>query len=265
MTELTPLARKLQIAYLNRAITDSDDTEAWAKVEVRWNAAAKTAEDELVTPHPVRLPTVEECHRAIGASCANALVDPASVVLDLVASLNPTWVPVPADATIPAGTRVRVEEPGTVRATEFEWRPKDQVFAEDRATENFAYFVPSGTVLTWGRYRKKPVVVEAMQLVGTNAETHAVYQWIEANTQGSFDPLSEEIPASGVSIDPATGDFLIATLEGVMQAKPGDWIIRGVQGEFYPIKSDIFEATYERVDDDERTDSVSEVRGDEAS
>ena len=97
----------------------------------------------------------------------------------------------------------------------------------------------------WGRYRKKPVVIEAMQLVGTNADTHAVYQWIEANTQGSFDPLSEEIPASGVSIDPATGFFLIATLEGVMQAKPGDWIIRGVQGEFYPCKPDIFAATYE--------------------
>ena len=253
MTELTPLARKLQIAYLN---------QARAKVEVRWNAAAKTAEDELVTPHPVRLPTVEEVADVINRS---GYSDMAREVLDLVASLNPAWVPVPADATIPAGTLVRVEEPGTVRATEFEWRPKDQVFAEDRATENFAYFVPSGTVLTWGRYRKKPVVVEAMQLVGTNAETHAVYQWIEANTQGSFDSLSEEIPASGVSIDPATGFFLIATLEGVMQAKPGDWIIRGVQGEFYPIKSDIFEATYERVDDDERTDSVSEVRGDEAS
>ena len=97
----------------------------------------------------------------------------------------------------------------------------------------------------WGRYRKKPVVIEAMQLVGTNADTHAVYQWIEANTQGSFDPLSEEIPASGVSIDPATGFFLIATLEGVMQAKPGDWIIRGVQGEFYPIKDSIFRETYE--------------------
>ena len=149
MTELTPLALKLRTAYLNPAATDRYDTKAWAKVEVRWNAAAKAAEDELVTPHPVRLPTVEECHRAIGASCANALVDPASVVLDLVASLNPTWVPVPADATIPAGTRVRVEEPGTVRATEFEWRPKDQVFAEDGATENFAYFVPSGTMLTY--------------------------------------------------------------------------------------------------------------------
>lgn len=141
MTQLTPLARKLRNAYHYLATTGRDDTRAW------WNKVAETAEAELAAPRPVRLPTVEECHRAIGASCANALVDPASVVLDLVASLNPTWVPVPADATIPAGTRVRVEEPGTVRATEFEWRPKDQVFAEDRATENFAYFVPSGTVL----------------------------------------------------------------------------------------------------------------------
>lgn len=141
MTEMTPLARKLRTAYHHLATTDRDGTKAW------WNAVAETAEAELAAPRPVRLPTVEECHQAIGASCTNALVDPASVVLDLVASLNPDWVPVPADATIPTGTRVRVEEPGTVRATEFEWRPKDQVFAEDSATENFAYFVPSGTVL----------------------------------------------------------------------------------------------------------------------
>lgn len=143
MAELTPLARKLRTAYHHLATTDRDDTKAW------WNAVAETAEAELAAPRPVRLPTVEECHQAIGASCTNALVDPASVVLDLVASLNPAWVPVPADATIPAGTLARVEEPGTVRATEFEWRPKDQVFAEGRATENFAYFVPSGTVLTY--------------------------------------------------------------------------------------------------------------------
>ena len=55
-------------------------------------------------------------------------------------------------------------------------------------------------------------------------------------------------PGSGVSIDPATGFMPIATLEGVMQAKPGDYIIRGVQGEFYPCKPDIFEATSERVE-----------------
>lgn len=85
MTELTPLARKLRTAYHHLATTDRDDTKAW------WNAVAETAEAELAAPRPVRLPTVEECHQAIGASCTNALVDPASVVLDLVASLNPAW------------------------------------------------------------------------------------------------------------------------------------------------------------------------------
>ena len=144
MTELTPLARKLRTAYHHLATTDRNDTKAW------WNNVAEVAEAELAAPRPVRLPTVEEAHQAIADRYA--LDDGwdwcASVVLDLVASLNPTWVPVPADATIPAGTLVRVEEPGTVRATEFEWRPKDQLFAEDRATGDFAYFVPSGTVLT---------------------------------------------------------------------------------------------------------------------
>ena len=141
MTELTPLARKLRDA---RAAGGSH-------VKV-WNNVAKVAEAELAsvaesaTVRPVRLPTVEEVADVINRS---GYSDMAREVLDLVASLNPTWVPVPADATIPAGTLVRVEEPGTVRATEFEWRPKDQVLAEDRATENFAYFVPSGTMLTY--------------------------------------------------------------------------------------------------------------------
>lgn len=95
------------------------------------------------------------------------------------------------------------------------------------------------------KFRKKPVVIEARQLVGSNPDLHDVYHWIEKNTQGSFDPDDDEVPASGVSIDPETGFMLIATLEGVMQAKPGDWVIRGVQGEFYPCRSDIFEETYE--------------------
>ena len=119
------------------------------------------------------------------------------------------------------------------------------------------------------KYRKKPVVIEAMQLTGGTAQWHEVYQWIEHNTLGSFEPLDviegrKPYPASGVSIDPRDGRFIISTLEGLHWADPEDWIIRGVQGEFYPCKSDIFEATYERVADDERTDPVSEVRGDEA-
>ena len=120
------------------------------------------------------------------------------------------------------------------------------------------------TDLTPTRYRKKPVVIEAMRLSGDLAQWHAVYLWIEANTIGSFEAL-DVIEGSGVSIDPRDGRLIISTLEGLHWADPGDWIIRGIAGEFYPCKSDIFEATYERVDDDERTDSVSEVRGDEAS
>lgn len=99
------------------------------------------------------------------------------------------------------------------------------------------------------KFTKKPVIIEARQLVGNNADLHSVYKWVEANTQGSFDPLDEIIPASGVSIDPATGFLLIATLEGIMQAKPGDWIIQGVKGEFYPCKPDIFDMTYSPVED----------------
>ena len=48
---------------------------------------------------------------------------------------------------------------------------------------------------------------------------------------------------------PGTGELLIATLEGVMRASIGDWIIRGVAGEFYPCKDSIFSATYEPADE----------------
>lgn len=99
------------------------------------------------------------------------------------------------------------------------------------------------------KYRKKPVVVEAMHHEGASTDLMDVYRWVERNTQGSYDTNdpSGEMPASGVSIDARTGFMVIATLEGEMQAKPGDYVIRGVQGEFYPCKPDIFEATYEAV------------------
>lgn len=98
-------------------------------------------------------------------------------------------------------------------------------------------------------YRKRQVTIEARQLDGDTANDHDIYLWIEASTQGSFDPLSEEIPTSGVSIDPSDGSLMIATLEGVMHARRDDWIIHGVAGEFYPCKPDIFRATYEPVED----------------
>lgn len=98
-------------------------------------------------------------------------------------------------------------------------------------------------------YQKKPVVVQAMLLDGTTAEMMDVYHWIEANTSGSFDPLGTP-PGNGVSIDPATGELMISTLEGIMRAKKGDYIIRGVKGEFYPCKPDVFESTYDHTDEE---------------
>lgn len=78
------------------------------------------------------------------------------------------------------------------------------------------------------KYRKKPVVIEAIQVNGNNhGEIH------------NF--------AGGVRIDK---DFVyINTLEGEMRADKSDWIIKGVNGEFYPCKPDIFEKTYEKVEE----------------
>lgn len=103
------------------------------------------------------------------------------------------------------------------------------------------------------KYRKKPVVIEAMRFYGTTAEAHAVYMWVEDNTQGSFDLLSvldgALWPESGVSIDPRDGRMVIATLDGVHWVDVGDFVIRGVKGEFYSCKPDIFELTYDPCKD----------------
>ena len=98
-------------------------------------------------------------------------------------------------------------------------------------------------------FRKKPVEIEAMQFTGHNYDRIASWMGDAATTMTSPD---------------GTLDLHIETLEGTLHVSPDDWVIRGVQGEFYPCKSDIFEATYERVADDERTDPVPEVRGGEA-
>lgn len=100
------------------------------------------------------------------------------------------------------------------------------------------------------RYTKRPVTIEAAQLTGDTAQWHDIYRWVEANTLGSFEPLDviegrNPWPPSGVSIDPRDGRLIISTLEGLHWADDGDWIIRGVQGEFYPCKPDIFAQTYE--------------------
>lgn len=86
------------------------------------------------------------------------------------------------------------------------------------------------------KFRKKPVIIEAMQLPAENED--ASEELIEfLNSAGD-----------GVIFSDRHGGISINTLEGAMRGDPGDWIIKGVKGEFYPCKPDIFEATYEPVE-----------------
>ena len=81
------------------------------------------------------------------------------------------------------------------------------------------------------KYRKKPVVIEAIQWNGRN-------EALIAEFVGGFLRMDD------------TDILYIPTLEGEMAASVGDFIIRGVNGEFYPCKPDIFEKTYEAVEDE---------------
>ena len=86
------------------------------------------------------------------------------------------------------------------------------------------------------KFRKKPVVVEAMKL--TRSYSDVVYLWIGKENISEYN--SGEFSEDSCYL-------IIKTLEGRMQANEGDWIIKGIKGEFYPCKPDIFEATYEQV------------------
>jgi hypothetical protein len=90
-------------------------------------------------------------------------------------------------------------------------------------------------------FRKKPVEIEAMQYDGSAEVGQAIARW------GNEDDPVGGVPISFITPD-GHGSLCIETLEGTMMASPGDWIIRGVKGELYPCKPDIFEATYEPVD-----------------
>lgn len=79
------------------------------------------------------------------------------------------------------------------------------------------------------KYRKKPAVIEAIRFIGSNYEE--IREFIDQNTLCS------------------DSSIVIPTLEGDMVAQKGDYIIKGVQGEFYPCKPEIFKETYEKVEE----------------
>ena len=95
------------------------------------------------------------------------------------------------------------------------------------------------------KFRKKPVVIEARQFVSNNGPIEHMDEliaWMNASGHPDRYPrLTDETP---VASHDHTNIF-ISTLEGEICASVGDWIIKGVKGEFYPCKPDIFEQTYE--------------------
>lgn len=83
------------------------------------------------------------------------------------------------------------------------------------------------------KFRKKPVTIEAIQFTGWN--TGEIHQFTGAAKTTATQAHSASVASK----------IVIHTLEGDMTAEPNDWIIRGVKGEFYPCKPDIFAATYD--------------------
>lgn len=94
------------------------------------------------------------------------------------------------------------------------------------------------------KYRKKPVVVEAVRWTGSNLE--------EIRNFVGSDLIEECVELFDIkrTLKEMLVDIAIDTLEGTMRVDYGDYIIKGVQGEFYPCKPDIFEQTYEEVIED---------------
>lgn len=97
------------------------------------------------------------------------------------------------------------------------------------------------------KFRKRPVEIEAMQFTGGRENAARIIQWAEGIRHWSHqDELRVSNGEIARSYDPE--HLTVHTLEGRMRADLGDWIIKGVAGEFYPCKPDIFAATYEQVE-----------------
>lgn len=88
------------------------------------------------------------------------------------------------------------------------------------------------------QFRKKPIVVEAVRWDGSSEMAKKLVKWI--NDQGGS--------ANFFDVKDMTFSISISTLEGEMYAHPGDWIIQGVENEFYPCKPSVFAKTFERND-----------------
>lgn len=106
------------------------------------------------------------------------------------------------------------------------------------------------------KYRKKPVEVEAVRWEGDIQSSQQLFDLLGGGIHKDCKmwiphvPYNDKIDTGGNPLTDEPYVVKIGTLEGMMTAQVGDWIIKGVKDEVYPCKPDIFDATYEKVTDE---------------
>jgi len=99
------------------------------------------------------------------------------------------------------------------------------------------------------KYRKKPVVIEAIQFTGNNIVEIIKFMQERANGDKS----------RYLRYNAKKGEYFIPTLEGKYKLTEGDYVICGIKGEFYPCKPDIFEMTYEKADSEKSKECIQYI------
>ena len=111
-------------------------------------------------------------------------------------------------------------------------------------------------------FRKKPVEIEAMLWTGGAENATPIIDWIISS--GPIEGFDGDNTATYFDKDEVDGEaIMIYTLEGDMMASPGDWIIRGLKGEFYPCKPGIFDESYESGELSVAVEQIKEIEQDE--
>lgn len=112
------------------------------------------------------------------------------------------------------------------------------------------------------KFTKRPIEIEAVQFVGTKTHAESIVDWIMRHgheAREAYVAVEETVVIdnedgtaykTGVVVGSKLEGVSITTLEGEMLAQPNDWIIKGVKGEFYPCKPDVFEASYVKAGTD---------------
>lgn len=100
------------------------------------------------------------------------------------------------------------------------------------------------------RYTKKPVTIDAMRWSGSDSDAHHVVLWVLNNDgKAHYQSATTHVGGPGRGMTEVPPHIVIETLEGRMKAFPGDYVIRGIKGEFYPHQGSFFLDAYEPAEE----------------